>query len=933
LSALTQAVQATLPSHYKIIKLLNQGGMGEIYLAEDQRLHRTVAIKILKAELVSTDSRNNNTNDNAHNKSNNLADTHAIETALNEARLLAKLNHANIVQIYDITQQEQQISLVMEYLDGKTLQSYQQEHIVTLTQKLAIISQISKGLTAAHNQGIVHCDLKPSNIIIDQHGGVKVVDFGIAKLTKADSNLASSLENNSQSFGSQTAMSPEQLSNILPDAEIQEIDFRSDLFSLGIITFQLISGQHPFASESASKTAQKILAAQGQPAQDIVPHLPRELVSLLNSLLAHKVEQRPQSSQWVTEQFEKITKHLSQQEILAEDTQPLTAELSSELAAGLTNTNISDTTTTKRKGRGFIFSRFALFIPLLIALLVTAGIYRDELFAPAELPVRYIVVLPATVTQINSDHPIAEMQKDLVTATLDDAIRQSIINTRGLRLISRSEVAGVSKDSSGKTASLDNIAAATGASDIITTQLDCNNIKCDVTLSRLTTDSNIMSRDENGVETVIRKWTVLTQKKWPSQVESYYDIYQQTKTNIAGIFSNYNTTILAEQPIKPEDYLNYVMLYNQIMIAGKSSEANLQQLQAIITSSPYLYAAYSLYRENALNLYTETNESKYIKQIENIIALAPAEYKISVFQTLDAFAISLTTGNIEKAKRQLNIAIERGIDDSTLMEYQAMLLLNNNEIKQAIQQYKIALTLRPNTKLLYNLALSYYWLSDFTHAKQTLKNLLTITPMNNDAKQILAAIYLSEGELKAAIPMYEDIIKINPQSSDFNNLSVAYSLIGRNNDALQMALSAFKKTPLDPLTILNLADIKLILGIKEQAHKHYLHVVKLHKTKNDVRSWIERSQAYAHIGQHKQAIKALNQAKKLAPDNGEVAFSAALVYSQLGEQVSAVNQIEEALAAGFGLIWFNLPWFDSLCDNTDFQQLLIKAGNPNRCQL
>lgn len=925
--------------------------MGQIYLAEDQRLHRTVAIKTLKPAFASTHSAPNN------NATTDDCDAKVIENALLEAQLLAKLNHANIVQIYDITQEDEQICLVMEYLAGKTLHHYQQEHVSSLSQKLAIISQISKGLTAAHAQGIVHCDLKPSNLIIDDNGGVKIVDFGIAKLTSRDADTA----NNSQSFGSQTAMSPEQLYQALSSTSANTtlidgqtnnvIDFRSDLFSLGIIAFQLISGRHPFAGETATQTAQNIINSKCQQAQDIVPQLPRELINLLNKLLTHQPEGRPQSSQWVTQQFEQLTKHLTQQEILAEDTQPITAELSTEFAAALTANEFSTSALStselaanklatnqtptdniainKHKSRRFIFAGFAL----LASLLVGVGIYSETLFAPADLPARYIVVLPATITNSNAENPIADMQKDLVTATLDDAIRQGIINTKGLRLISRREVSGVSKNSAGETVSLADIAAATGASDIITTQLSCNNVKCDVTLSRLTADMNVSIKSEDGVGTVGKKWTVLTQKKWPSQIETYYDIYQYSKANLASVFSKYNNNILTEQPIQPADYQNYVMLYNQIMIAGSSSEATLHQLQKIITSSPYLYSAYSLYRENALNLFNETNESKYIKKIENIIALAPVEYKTSVFQTIDAFAIAMATGDFDKAKKQLNRAIRRGIDDSTLMEYQAALLLNNNEIDSAIQQYKTALTLRPSTKLLYNLALSYYWLSDFTNAKLSLQRLLTITSAKYNAKQLLADIYLSEGELKSSIAIYEDITKLNSESSDIDNLGLAYTLAGRYQDALRMAILSVDRSPEHPTAILNLADIKLILGLTGQATSLYQQVIKLSEQRQDLETLIIVSQAHVHLGQNKQAIKAISKAKKLAPENGEVAFVAALVYSQLDEQVSAINQVEEALAAGLGFLWFNLPWFDSLCDNSDFQQLLIKAGNVNRCPL
>jgi serine/threonine-protein kinase len=918
--------------HYKIIKLLNQGGMGQIYLAEDQRLHRTVAIKTLKPVITPQNAAGHTQNTNPDSY-----DAKVIANALLEAQLLAKLNHVNIVQIYDITQENEQICLVMEYLEGKTLHHYQQEHINSLTQKLAIINQISKGLTAAHAQGIVHCDLKPSNIIIDGNGGVKIVDFGIAKLTSGNADTA----NNSQSFGSQTAMSPEQLYQALPnknvepaiDKKLNTVDFRSDLFSLGIIAFQLISGRHPFSGDTATHTAQKILNDQGQSAQDIVPKLPQELISLLNNLLSHQPENRPQSSQWVTQQFEQITKHLTQQEILAEDTQPLTAEFATELGFAMAANELAPTQVSadkvsinKHKSWGIIFAGLALLASLLVGL----GIYSEALFAPAELPARYIVVLPATITNSNPESPIADMQKNLVTATLDDAIRQSIINTKGLRLISRSEVASVSKDSTGENVSIANIAAATGASDIITTELACNNVKCDVTLSRLMVKNN---SNHNGNKSNAKKWTVLAQKKWPSQIENYYDIKEITQSYLAGIYPQYNETHITAQSVNQQDYLAFAELYNTVLLKGRSDDNTLEQLQNILTSSPYLYSAYALYRETARALYHKTNDIKYIEKTKKVLSLAPPEYRYSIFQAIDRFYISLDLRDFNQAKGQLKIAMKRGIEESTQLELQAALHMDNNELLQAVSNYQLALTLRPSTNILYNLAFSYFLLSDFANAKSTLKILLDITPQDYDAKQLLAGIYLSEGTLTLAISMYEEIIKINPQSSDIDNLGIAYTLVARYQDALKMAKLAANASPNHPTKILNLADIKLILGLTEEAHEHYLYVVELHNAKNDVKSWLERSQAYVHLGQDKQAIKALNRAKKLAPNNSEVAFTAALVYSQLGEQVSAINQVEEALAAGFGLVWFNLPWFDSLCSNADFKQLLTKADKEERCQL
>ena len=148
-----------------------------------------------------------------------------------------------------------------------------------------------------------------------------------------------------------------------------------------------------------------------------------------------------------------------------------------------------------------------------------------------------------------------------------------------------------------------------------------------------------------------------------------------------------------------------------------------------------------------------------------------------------------------------------------------------------------------------------------------------------------------------------------------------------------MAQLAVKNSPKHPTRLLNLADIKLILGMTEQSTPLYQQVIQLSHQQQDLEALLIIAQAYVHSGQHRKAIKAINQAKKLAPESGEAAFIAALIYSQLGEQISANNQIEEALSAGFGIIWFNLPWFDPLCSNTDFQKIVTKAGKAERCQL
>ncbi len=950
----------TNSENYQVKQKIGQGGMGQVYLALDTRLQRTVAIKVL------TPLGQNLSSDETSVDKIDCQESH-FQQALAEARLLAKLNHPNIVQIYDVivskkqrsesanpvNDNQQQIALVMEYLSGKTLQQFQHQHVTTLIQKLQIIRQIALGLAAAHDNGIVHCDLKASNILIDidnkpgsgnqgyhPHGQmadqmsaqVKIIDFGIAQASHNGSEQRNEQEvspnsktsDSNSAYGSWTSMSPEQLSS---NNNEQTIDFRTDLFSLGIIAFNLIAGRHPFATsygtDSAQQIAQAILDDKPGDAKDIIPQLPLPLAHLLNQLLAHQPQNRPTSSHKVAERLQQIIVALTQQEILAEQTLPVGEDgaILQPEKAKIESAAINEKNEQQEKKP----NKFTVMTAACIILLVTlTSLFYQDIFIPNTPKVRHIAVLPPT---LSTDSKIADIQRDLVVATIDDAIRQSIINTKHLRLISRTEISAVSDDSS--EININAIGNATGATDIITTELSCNNIRCNVILSRLSSVEEA-SKQENKDGN--KKWTVFAQKNWPTQVDGFNEIFNTSQANISALYPDYAETYINSSPINEQDYLEYIELYAKVIINGENNNENLNQLRAVLSRSPYLYAGYSLFREAALNLFNETKDPDYPQQLEQLIQSAPPEYKYSVFQSIDVFYLSLALNQIDSAQKQLNIAIQRGVDSSTLTELKAVLTLTNNELTLAVSHYQTALALRPSTKLFYNLALSYYWLGDFANAKQSLQKLLSITPKMYSANQLLATIYLLEGKLNLAITTYEQVVKVNPQSNDLDNLGIAYSLAGRYQDALITARLAVEKSPNHPTKILNLADAEMILGLTEQARLHYQQVIDLHANEDNLVTQMELAQAYVHLGNNSAAIKSLNSAKKLAPNNGEVAFAAALVYTQAGERLSALSQVEEALATDIGVAWFNLPWFDTLCSSKQFNQLLAKAGNPQRCQ-
>lgn len=268
-------------AHYRIVSRLGAGGMGEVYLARDTKLDRNVALKVLPAEMAQ--------------------DTGRMQRFVQEAKAASSLNHPNVAYIHEIGEAAGIWFLVMEYVEGETLNRRMGGEPLQVSEILAIGVQVADALDAAHSKGIVHRDIKPPNIIITPRGHVKVLDFGLAKMTplmnRADASRDASrsqaptqlLSAPGLVLGTLQYMSPEQ-------ALGREVDHRTDIFSLGVVLYEMAAGRLPFSGANASEIIAKIIQAQPEALARFNYDLPAEVERTVRKCLEKDRERRYQSA-------------------------------------------------------------------------------------------------------------------------------------------------------------------------------------------------------------------------------------------------------------------------------------------------------------------------------------------------------------------------------------------------------------------------------------------------------------------------------------------------------------------------------------------------------------------------------------------------------------------------------------------------------------
>jgi serine/threonine-protein kinase len=267
----------TFAGRYEIIEELGKGGMGKVYRAEDKKIKEEVALKLIKTEIAS--------------------DKKTIERFSNELKMARKIAHRNVCRMYDLGEEKGTHFITMEYVPGEDLKRLVRKvGQFSAGKTISIAKQVCEGLAEAHRLGVVHRDLKPQNIMVDEDGNARIMDFGIARSVKGKGITGAGVM-----IGTPEYMSPEQ-------AEVKEVDQRSDIYSLGVILYEMVTGRVPFEGETPLSIAMKHKSEMPKDPRELNSQIPEDLSRVILRCLEKDKEKRYQSAGEVQSELENIEK-------------------------------------------------------------------------------------------------------------------------------------------------------------------------------------------------------------------------------------------------------------------------------------------------------------------------------------------------------------------------------------------------------------------------------------------------------------------------------------------------------------------------------------------------------------------------------------------------------------------------------------------------
>ena len=831
-------------SHYKILKLLGKGGMGEVYKAEDTKLKRIVALKFISKDRF----------ESSENKSR----------FINEAQAVASLNNPHINTIYEIDEAEGETFIAMEYVDGNSLKNKIKSKLLEVKTAIDFAIQIAEGLQEAHENGIVHRDIKSSNIMVNSRGQAKIMDFGLARSMKGTRITGTAVILGTVSF-----MSPEQACN-------ETVDKRTDIWSFGVMLYEMLTGQLPFKGEHDQIVLYSILNDDPYPITGLRRGVPLELERIVFKCLDKEPDARYQTASDLGGDLKRLTRDLTEGRTYSYQTGMVYP--ASRRRKVLRRTALP-----------------ALLVIFLISLAFTISPVRKSITGVLGLNsfprIKILAVLPFDVKGNGGENT---QIYDGLDYTLSHKLSQLQGFQGSLQVIPFADV--IEKGIKSAIPARKKI----GANLVVTGQVVLSPDKVQLLLGVSSTHFPPIQKKTSTVE-VSREEEYKLNDKLVNAV---------AKMIVPEIKPEEVSRVMSEGGSDNPDALIFYgegLGYMQRSYDVNSLNKAIEKFDRSIKDDPKFAQAYVDLGRAYWKKWELTKETLWAEKAKSICRKA-LEINDTLAHAYIQFGIILReTGEYKQAVASLLKSLE--LDESNVEAHKDLALTYEKQGRRedSEKEYLRAIELMPdNGGSYYDLGVFYFNHGKYEEAEKRFKKAAAILPGNYNSYIYLGVIYQRTDKLDLAIKNYKRSNKIKPNYSSYSNLGTIYFFKTKYNKAKKLYEKALKRANNEPYEHAvwgNLADTYRYTGEEKKVRDAYVEAIRraekmFEVNPNDASLCGQLARYYAHVGNQKNALDNISRALKLEPKNVEVLQMGVKVFELIDRRDLALKCLQDFITCG-----------------------------------
>lgn len=840
-------MKAALPTqigHYLVHAAVEGGGMGTVYAATDLRLGRTVALKHLRA----------------------LGQSGLDQAAIREALALAKLSHPGIVKLFELVESEGRSCLVMEWIAGRSLASCLDAGRLPPRRALAILDDVAQALAYAHGRGIVHGDLSPQNVMLDEHGKARLIDFGLARIAGASGDALTS------AWGSPAYFAPERWRG-------NEASIASDLWAFGALAFHMLGGSPAFSGADVESLRRSILAQDGEFCSRLPDEVPECLRGLVRDLLRANPADRPADAVAVLD-------------VLAE------AGAAMAPHAGLTKPSDTAKLVEVRPRRRPLASLLAVLVVALGVIIWTQYVNdsgsRIETVFPVESPRIMVRLVQGDDSPIDTETGVG----------LALAAEQSLIGVSGVRLLDAASRWHPFRGLDG----LESEAVDEYLDLVVLTDPSSLGIimrRLDARIGRVLTQRHFkVPRDDARLRLAVEAVSLHAREMFGADFD--------------GVAS-----------VSADDYRAFVRIYQLAASGAGERRTLLDELSGLLERQPAFSPAALLAVNLATDLLSAHPDARIERDAQQWLDQLQRTHLDTPALLIRKVRFAAATGNHADASWNVERLRMRYPDNAEAFEAESRLAELEGRTSDAVEAMLEAVQRSPGWHYKLRLARLALRDGRVDLARQTTTALVALEPDHPRALSQVAMLELLGGDARHAALLYARLAERTGHRSHWNNLALAQYLNGDLQDARASLGRALELGPDRVLTRLNLAEVSLALGDHAGAMAGYTGIRDLLRAREDALQPNERmllAQSLAQLGECPEAIRETVEASAPRPRDGELALQAVSVFAACGERATATATAERALALGVAPRWLVTPLLAPMCDFEPWRRMLAARG-------